>query len=64
MRHTCATWRVQVGLHLRTVAEILRHDSMQTTMRYAHHAPEDARAGVLTLERSISRSTEDATGRS
>jgi len=53
LRHTCATWLVQAGGHLRTVAEIMRHKSIQTTMRYAHHAPEDASAGVAILEQCL-----------
>jgi integrase len=58
LRHTCAAWLVQAGVPLRTVAEILRHASITTTMRYAHLSPDDARAGVAALERSISRSAE------
>lgn len=52
LRHTCAAWLVQAGVPLRTVAEILRHASISTTMRYAHLAPEDAAAGVQALDRS------------
>ena len=50
LRHTCAAWLVQTGVPLRTVAEILRHRDIATTMRYAHLAPDDARAGVRALE--------------
>jgi len=57
LRHTCAAWLVQAKVPLRTVAEVLRHASIQTTMRYAHLAPEDAMAGVTALERTISRTT-------
>jgi integrase len=52
LRHTCASWLVQAGVPLRTVAEILRHRDIHTTMRYAHLAPDDARAGLALLERS------------
>lgn len=62
LRHTCAAWLVQAGVPIRTVAEILRHSSIATTMRYAHLSPEDARAGVAALERSISRSTDSQSG--
>lgn len=50
LRHTCAAWLVQAGVPLRTVAEILRHSSIATTMRYAHLAPENAAAGVQALD--------------
>jgi integrase len=60
--HTCAAWLVQAGVPPRTVAEILRHASIQTTMRYAHLSPDDARAGVAALERSKSRSDERQSG--
>ena len=50
LRHTCAAWLVQAGVPLRTVAEILRHRDVRTTMRYAHLAPDDARAGLAKLD--------------
>lgn len=56
LRHTCAAWLVQAGVPLRTVAEILRHKDIRTTMRYAHLAPDDARSGVAALETAMQRS--------
>lgn len=50
LRHTCAAWLVQSGVPIRTVAEILRHTDIHTTMRYAHLAPENAAAGVQALD--------------
>jgi hypothetical protein len=47
---------------LRTVAEILRHSSISTTMKYAHLSPDNARAGVEALERSDLRSTDSQNG--
>ena len=46
------------GVPLRTVADILRHSSISTTMGYAHLSPDNARAGVEALERSDLRSTD------
>jgi integrase len=36
LRHTCAAWLVQDGVDIRVVCELLRHTSIQVTMRYAH----------------------------
>jgi integrase len=49
LRHTCAAWLVQAGVPIRTVAEILRHKSIQTSMRYAHLAPDNARRAVAAI---------------
>jgi len=62
LRHTCGAWMVQAGVPLRTVAEILRHSSISTTMKYAHLSPDNARAGVEALERSDLRSTDSQNG--
>jgi integrase len=55
---TCGAWMVQAGVPLRTVADILRHSSISTTMKYAHLSPDNARAGVEALERSDLRSAD------
>lgn len=49
LRHTCAAWMVQSGVDIRVVAEVLRHKSIQTTMRYAHLAPDNARKAVAAI---------------
>lgn len=49
LRHTCAAWLVQAGVPIRTVAEIMRHTDIKTTMLYAHLSPDNARAGVAAI---------------
>jgi integrase len=39
-RHTAASWLVQAGVPLYDVQRLLGHSSFQSTMRYAHLAPD------------------------
>jgi integrase len=39
LRHTFASRLVMAGVSIRTVAELLGHSEITTTMRYAHLAP-------------------------
>ena len=55
LRHTCASWLVQLGVPLTHVMELMRHADIQTTMRYAHLAPENSRAAVELLDGQESR---------
>lgn len=40
LRHTCASWLVQAGVPIYTVAQLLGHSSTAVTQRYAHLAPQ------------------------
>jgi len=51
LRHTCASWMVQSGVPILNVKEILRHQDIKMTMRYAHLAPDSGRAAVQALEK-------------
>lgn len=49
LRHTCASWLVQAGVPLHTVAELLGHSSTALTKRYAHLAPQHLAEAVRRL---------------
>ncbi len=46
LRHTYASWLVEGGVDLYRVKELMGHASIQTTMRYAHLAPDNLRNEV------------------
>ena len=50
LRHTFASWLVQMGAPLYTVSRLLGHGDLKMTMRYAHLAPETQRAAAMELE--------------
>lgn len=50
LRHTFASWLVQGGHPLTLVGDLLGHKSIQMTKRYAHLAPAQGLAAVLTLD--------------
>lgn len=51
LRHTYATWLVQADTALLTVARLLGHTSIKTTMRYAHHESADLHRRVKIINR-------------
>ncbi|MBI4806544.1 MAG: site-specific integrase [Desulfovibrio sp.] len=46
LRHTFASWLAQKGTPLLTIKELLRHRSIEMTMRYAHLIPDAKREAV------------------
>jgi integrase len=55
LRHSFASQLVSAGRSLKEVQELLGHESIQVTMRYAHLAPERMREAVSVLD-SVERS--------
>lgn len=49
LRHTFASWLVQRGTPLYTVAELMGHSSLEMTKRYAHLAPDTVRQAAMGL---------------
>jgi len=49
LRHTFASWLVMDGIDIYTVKDLLRHKSIEMTMRYTHLAPEHKQAAVNRL---------------
>jgi len=60
LRHSCASWLVQAGVPLYTVAKILGHSSIKMVERYAHLSPEGQQAALKELEGKIWNGTPKA----
>lgn len=50
LRHTFASWLVQKGTPLYTVAELMGHNTLVMARRYAHLAPDTLQKSALLLE--------------
>jgi site-specific recombinase XerD len=53
LRHTTASLLVMQGVDLTTVRDILRHKSIEMTLRYSHLAPAHRKAAVDALEEAL-----------
>ncbi len=50
LRHTFASWAIQLGATLPELKDLLGHNSLAMVMRYAHLSPEHLRSAVSRLE--------------
>jgi len=57
LRHTFASWLVMGGVDIYTVKDLLRHKSIEMTLRYAHLTPEHKKAALNRLGGMISNLT-------
>jgi hypothetical protein len=53
LRHTFASWLVQKGTPLYTVAELMGHTTLTMTRRYAHLSPDSMRKAAMSLEGNL-----------
>ena len=53
LRHSCASQLVMNGASLMAVKEILGHESLKTTLRYAHLSPEYVAQEVKILDKAL-----------
>lgn len=54
LRHTFASWLVQGGTPLYTVAELMGHTTLEMTRRYSHLAPGSLKEAALSLQGKLS----------
>ncbi len=55
LRHTFASWLVQGGTPLYTVAELMGHTTLEMTKRYSHLSPDTVRAAAMSLQGRLSK---------
>jgi integrase len=53
LRHTFASWLVQQGTPLYTVAELMGHTTIEMSRRYSHLAPDTLRKAALSLQGAL-----------
>jgi integrase len=60
LRHTCATRLLRATGNLRLVKDLLGHEDMKTTLKYAHVTTEDLRAAMNATENAAKTLDTDA----
>jgi integrase len=58
LRHTFASWLVQKGTPLYTIAELMGHSTIEMTQRYSHLAPDNLRGAALGLQGALTKNSE------
>jgi integrase len=53
LRHTFGSWLAMGGVDIKTIAELMGHESIETTQRYIHIASEHKKAAVETLPKAF-----------
>ncbi len=64
LRHTCASHLVMAGIDLVSVKEIMRHKSIDMTLRYSHLAPAHKKAAMAALEAALQPKEQNETEQS
>ena len=59
LRHTFASRLVMAGVDIRTVQELMGHNTIAMTVRYSHLAPTHTLAAVERLDRAVSEAPTD-----
>ena len=60
LRHTFASWLVQRGTPLYTVAELMGHTTIEMSRRYSHLAPDTLRKAALGLQGMLGAKAESS----
>jgi integrase len=53
LRHTFGSWLAMGGVDIKTIAELMGHESIETTQRYIHIASGHKKAAVETLPKAF-----------
>lgn len=63
LRHTFASWLVQKGIPLYTVAELMGHSTIEMTKRYSHLAPNSLKAAAMSISKVLVTTDDEITVR-